>query len=326
MFICICTQLKNDSDIVESFCRYHLLFVDHIILTDDRSDDNTVDIIKAMIAEGLPITLMQVPLKRPILQGPDFSTNQKMHHYAFNHFGADIIVPLDVDEFLFCADGRNPREELEAFEPDVEYHVFWRTSVYKHDPEDGTVFLPSYFDEFRDPALEIYVKTFLTRQLSTEREATFTRGRHALYVPDRRCRQAVSIVRHSQLFIAHFPLRSTTNTIIKIANGWHKFLYYMKPGSSWDENGFQWKDIYDFMAQHGSLTATQVRNLSKTYAIPKPVPASIKLIKQPYGALVSNFLQEPPKLRYTSYKNINSTKLVLSFYELLLKNLMNMTR
>jgi len=50
------SMVKNESDIIESFCRYTLTFCDSMIIFDDESTDDTVSIINALIREGLSPT------------------------------------------------------------------------------------------------------------------------------------------------------------------------------------------------------------------------------------------------------------------------------
>lgn len=319
MKICVCSQLKNDGDIIESFCRYHFTYADHIIVTDDRSVDNTVDIVKALIEEGLPVTLIQIPHDTPILRGPDLHFAQNMYDIAFDAMGMDWVLGLDVDEFLCCKDGSNPRVELEALSNDVEYHLYWQTSIYRQDPVDNAVFLPTYFSEYRDPMLESYHKTLLSRHLATQWGARYAQGKHDLHIPNRKHRKAVRKEKHQSLLLAHFPLRSVPQTIVKIANGWHKYQYY----GAWDGSGFHWKDIYNYLSLHDTLRPEQIRSLSKEYALnDEQKQQPIQTVPHPFGALRLDFLNKPIQMRHTNYKaNANYMNPVLAYYELLLENL-----
>jgi glycosyltransferase involved in cell wall biosynthesis len=51
------TRVRNEDDIVEAFVRHHAVLVDHMILLDDGSTDRTPDILAALTAEGLPISV-----------------------------------------------------------------------------------------------------------------------------------------------------------------------------------------------------------------------------------------------------------------------------
>lgn len=51
-------MVKNEVDIIESFIRYHLKIFDEMIILDNGSTDETVNIINKLIYEGLPLILI----------------------------------------------------------------------------------------------------------------------------------------------------------------------------------------------------------------------------------------------------------------------------
>lgn len=53
------TMVKNDSDIIESFIRYTLNIVDEVIILDNGSTDDTINIINQLQSEDLPIVLIK---------------------------------------------------------------------------------------------------------------------------------------------------------------------------------------------------------------------------------------------------------------------------
>ena len=48
-------MVKNEIDIIESFICYHLNIVDGTTISDNGSSDNTLNIIKKLKDEGLPV-------------------------------------------------------------------------------------------------------------------------------------------------------------------------------------------------------------------------------------------------------------------------------
>ena len=49
-------NVLNESDIIESFCRYTLTYCDALLISErNRSEDNTREIIEKLIDEGLPV-------------------------------------------------------------------------------------------------------------------------------------------------------------------------------------------------------------------------------------------------------------------------------
>ena len=58
MNIIMITKVKNESDIIESFLRYHSYIYDNILVIDNGSIDGTYEIVNALIKEGLSIELV----------------------------------------------------------------------------------------------------------------------------------------------------------------------------------------------------------------------------------------------------------------------------
>ena len=51
------TRIRNDDDIVEALARHHAAMVDHHLFLDNGSTDRTVEILRSLRQEGLPITI-----------------------------------------------------------------------------------------------------------------------------------------------------------------------------------------------------------------------------------------------------------------------------
>ena len=52
------TTIKNEADIIESFIRYHLNIVDLMIILDNGSTDDTLNILNQLEQESLPIVIL----------------------------------------------------------------------------------------------------------------------------------------------------------------------------------------------------------------------------------------------------------------------------
>lgn len=99
-------MVRNEADIIESSLRHNLRVLDHALVIDHASDDGTPGIVRAMIGEGLPITLM-ADAGVAFQQGRRSSEGAR---WLFAERGADWVFPLDADELL-----KTPsRAELEA--------------------------------------------------------------------------------------------------------------------------------------------------------------------------------------------------------------------
>src|SRR5437867_3948226 len=89
--------VKNEIDVIEAFVRHTLAFVNHLVVLDNGSTDGTLDVLRALHKEGLPLD---------VVEEPSFGYYQSewmtrlMREYAVGRYGAGWVVPLDADEFL----------------------------------------------------------------------------------------------------------------------------------------------------------------------------------------------------------------------------------
>ena len=97
MKIVVISTIRNESDILETFVRYHVQFIDRMIIINHRSVDTSFSILESLKNEGLPLDLIQ-ERNLDYQQGPLLT---RMMEKAVKDHDADWVVPLDADE---CAD------------------------------------------------------------------------------------------------------------------------------------------------------------------------------------------------------------------------------
>lgn len=267
-------KTKNEKDIIESFCRYNLTYCDELIIYERGSSDNTNRIIKKLIEEGLPIYLYDDPavVLPPFEKG---NVNDDMAYKAINEYGADLVIPLDTDEFIYHIDGENPRKALEALCENVEYQMLWRTYVYEREPDISLGFFPNNFTYYRNPEMENnklyerHKKVVLSKYLMQEKHAKFARGTHFLVIPEE-YRHQVKIEIHDKIVFAHFPVRSKAQIMKKGILNW-LYLWGNKRRPH-----YMHRDIFDLyqigvlfnkIKEHGELDFSQIKNISLEYAM-----------------------------------------------------------
>lgn len=93
------TRSYNESDIIEFSMRRMCAQVDHVLIGDD-SNDGTEDILRGLIREGLPITMLYDDL-------PSFHQRDVMTEYAQRALGAGAEwgVFFDIDEAWTADEG-----------------------------------------------------------------------------------------------------------------------------------------------------------------------------------------------------------------------------
>ena len=52
-------MVKNESDVIESFVRYNLNILDGMIILDNQSSDNTLEILNLLKKEGLNLYIIK---------------------------------------------------------------------------------------------------------------------------------------------------------------------------------------------------------------------------------------------------------------------------
>ena len=90
------SMVKNEEDIVESFVRHTLNQVDHLYIANNLSTDGTTDILRALVSEGLPITVT-VDAEQALLQNEKMTA---MYRISAKESQFDFAFFLDADEFL----------------------------------------------------------------------------------------------------------------------------------------------------------------------------------------------------------------------------------
>ncbi|MBB2184795.1 MAG: glycosyltransferase family 2 protein [Gluconacetobacter liquefaciens] len=90
------TRTLNENDIIESVIRHHLALVDHVIVMDDGSNDNTAEIVYSLIEEGLPVSIIE----RRCVIFDEGNRNTVLYNLAKNKFCADWVLFFDADEFV----------------------------------------------------------------------------------------------------------------------------------------------------------------------------------------------------------------------------------
>lgn len=99
MIVGIC-MVKNEQDVIDTVLR-HLLAegVEHLIVADNLSTDNTPHILNDLEACGAPITVIQDPVLA-------YTQDVKMSRLARRAYeaGADWVLPFDADEIWYGVD------------------------------------------------------------------------------------------------------------------------------------------------------------------------------------------------------------------------------
>ncbi len=303
------SMVKNEIDIIESFVRYNLNIFDGMIIQDNNSTDGTLETLNLLKNEGLPLFIFEDEDNN---YDQSIKTNLLLLK-AINEFKADIIVPLDADEFLISSANGNPRIILEKIDENEIYYAKWKTYVPTFSVKETEKFIPSRIKFCRDENIEEFYKVICTANLLTNYAAKISKGNHELFFEENEG-QFIKKIKNNDLRIAHFPIRSCDQTISKVLIGWTNTLSSLdrQEGDSFHlkemydkikENKIKNEDIIHFAKEYSLINKNQVINI-----VENPIDLSFcENIEMKYNNHeinpMANFLENCEKMSI-SYSNM----------------------
>jgi hypothetical protein len=313
--IIACVKVQNESDIIESLCRYYCSFCDGITVIDNRSTDNTKDIVLSLIKEGLPVYLLDdIDLRLPSVE-----IRTKQFHIAVDRYNADIVIPIDADEFLTSANGGNPRPILESLEENIEYSIQRHNYKCPKSLEDNTQFFPSYSNQYS--VVKPIPKVLITRYLLKEKNARPYLGAHWLVFSG--STEYPSKRELKELVYAHYGIRNESQLMTKIIPGW--LLNACWPGRDYTWRvylAWRWKKLYNELKTKGSISPEELELYSLL-----PDMSNFTDNEEAYKTLTKefdvSFCNNKLTLRYTDY-SANKKYLMQIILKTLEENLMNL--
>ena len=214
--IVVISMVKNEADLIESFVRHSLTFADEILIADHASSDKTGEILRALQEEGVPLhikRLFQVELAHAEVM------NSLMWE-AIEQHGADILLPMDADEFLVNTEnGTSCRDILLGLDAMQVYKLEWRVyePLYPHRDEDKFLLARPCR---RGKEVASGQKTIVGCDLARKKPFKLIQGCHYAYWDIEQGRQNVPWTTAPFLHTAHFHWRSDEQYAAKVAVSW----------------------------------------------------------------------------------------------------------
>lgn len=209
------SMAKNEADIIESFVRYYMTFVDGIIVVDHNSDDDTGKILYELQKEYPSLIVDKITTIEHIQS--EVMTN--LVKIAANELGADWVLPLDIDEYLIPKDGADCRSILSRITDDV-ISLNWIEHELVDTENDRDVFLLNRLCN-RSSTVNFMTKILLKGSFVRNTKIRLIQGNHGVMkIAENGSESLAYAPRCSDFILAHFPFRSREQYVSKHAIGW----------------------------------------------------------------------------------------------------------
>lgn len=224
MRIASITLVKDEADILEGFIRHNLHFVDRMYVVDDRSSDNTPEILRRLTAETDAVRLLDDGWTGAFQQSK--RTTAAMQRVMADD-DWDVILALDTDELICAADRAVFEDAISAIPPG---HVggFSALQYYATASDDPTIADPLVRVRTALPWGHLF-KSFAVRPIDPN--ISYTDGNHRLDL------NGTTLPAHilPKVALAHFAIRSADQIAIKCLKhyvGWRSRADYNEGLSS----------------------------------------------------------------------------------------------
>ncbi|MDN4620956.1 glycosyltransferase family 2 protein [Paenibacillus sp. PsM32] len=307
------TMIKNEADIIESFIRYHDNIFDGIVILDNGSTDNTLNIINSLIIEGYPLYLFE----DNTVQYNQSEKMNKLMATTLELYSPDIILPLDADEFVTSTNKGNPRKILESLDRSKVHYIKWKTYIPSLLDQEDEIFVPKRIINFRDESLEKFYKVIITSKIIENYQVQLTMGNHSITIP-KNINKVPETIELKDIKLAHFPVRTLNQIISKSVVGW---MNYLTTPDRENTAGKQWEDLYIKFKKNNIIDKADIIELGKNYAV---------FNNQSNHSIINTF-EDPvdisfckkTDIEYTSMTEINPMKNILNNIEVIIKNYVN---
>lgn len=264
--------VRNESDIIETFVRFHCSIVDKMVIIDHRSNDDTLDILNQLKRENLPIEVRSNRSNRHC-QAEMIS---KLLKEFSNEF--DWLIPLDADEFVVS--DFNLKQILNSLAIDKQYFLHW----HNYSLTNGDISEINVLKRMTHRAETIHNQHKVIIHRSMADIGYVKEGSHEIY--SKRTNVPFTYQFMKNVSLAHFPIRSFQQIYQKVFSGWLSQVanHESMPGKHLPENT-HWKKIFDKCL----VEDVDLEEISKFYSGDEPklifdpvkLPPQAEILKYP---------------------------------------------
>lgn len=257
--------IKNESDILETFVRHNLGYLDAMVVLENRSSDKSRQILARLACEGLPLIF---------LDDPEIAHKQSekltgLIKRAASIFNPDWVIPLDADEFLNPNEGETLESILADLPEDSVGQMEWRTYVPTASDHSATMDVLKRIRNRRVVESPQYYKVVIPKSIFNEKPFIVDYGNHAVRLEDGTYPVDHYVLR--TLPLAHFPLRSSEQILTKAFVSWLANLSY----EDRTIDGWHKQALYERFVKNIPLSGEELELSAINYAADKNVENSL---------------------------------------------------
>lgn len=253
------SMVKNEQDVIEPFVRHNMQFLDHFVVMDNASGDQTRSILRQLSAEFDTLTC---------IDDPTFGYTQSQRITALLHetqarHRADFIVFLDADEFILAGNRDAFVSRLADTIPSGGTGALpWRTYVLTpQTAQEAAADAPRSMQWRRTAEYSQVYKSVLRLDGAVQTDLVVGPGAHRIW------RNAKPIERPTlpDSYLAHFPIRSPDQFTAKVIVAWAACLR-ANPNAAATGMSFQWRDNFETLARGEVIDSNALAEASFRYA------------------------------------------------------------
>ena len=276
-------MLRNEADIVESFVRHTLTFVDEVRLVDHLSTDRTPQILEKLQGEGLPLQVERYSGNARIQE--ILTTRLAQEAFAA---GAEWVIPLDCDEFIDAPDPARFRMALDTLKSDRIAWWPWISMVPGSTDDDTEIDPVRRIRKRLATEREIMPKCLVHRGIEGVRGWQLAPGNHHVRRQDLTPLPMVKLP--EQYALRHFPIRSLDQLMSKMVLGRLAWAPRLKKGS---RISFHTRDFVERLKTGWQPTQDDLTAYAGAYQSPEDNGQNADLLDAP--------LHVEHDLRYTNH-------------------------
>lgn len=212
--IAVISMVKNESDIIEHFVRHNLSFADIVIIMDHDSCDGTSEILQYLQKEDNRLIVYKCDTMGHI-QSEVMTSLMKD---ATLKYGADMIVPLDADEFLLSYSGSDVRTAIMSLPDDTVCQL----PLVSHSIDDASLLSEQFILNCPCKLLQELggAKVLITAGKWNWQSMMLHQGNHYVSCLVDNAWNDITAKAQGKLYIAHFAKRSHEQQVSKFVVGW----------------------------------------------------------------------------------------------------------